>query len=102
MILGNSLLVMASLAEKEGLKGKVQMIYMDPPYGINFNSNWQVRTTLQELDDPAKPDDDDARERKKRDVVSREPEVIKAFQTPGAVASLLTLPSSEIVSRVRT
>ena len=42
MILGDSLLVMASLAEKEGLKGKVQMIYMDPPYGINFNSNWQV------------------------------------------------------------
>src|ERR1035438_3735023 len=39
MILGDSLLVMASLAEKEGLKGKVQMIYMDPPYGIKFNSN---------------------------------------------------------------
>ena len=42
MILGNSLQVMTSLAEKEGLKGKVQMIYIDPPYGIKFGSNWQV------------------------------------------------------------
>ena len=42
MILGDSLLVMNSLAEKEGLKGKVQMIYFDPPYGIRFGSNWQV------------------------------------------------------------
>ncbi len=42
MILGDSLLVMTSLAEKEGLKGKVQMIYIDPPYGIKFGSNWQV------------------------------------------------------------
>ena len=44
MILGDSLLVMTSLAEKEGLKGKVQMIYIDPPYGINFGSNWQAST----------------------------------------------------------
>ena len=44
MILGNSLQVMTSLAEKEGLKGKVQMIYIDPPYGIKFGSNWQVST----------------------------------------------------------
>ena len=42
MILGDSLLVMTSLAEKEGLKGKVQTIYFDPPYGIKFGSNWQV------------------------------------------------------------
>ena len=42
MILGDSLLVMASLAEKEGLKGQVQTIYIDPPYGIKFGSNWQV------------------------------------------------------------
>ena len=42
LILGNSLLVMTSLTEKEGLKGKVQMIYLDPPYGIKFGSNWQV------------------------------------------------------------
>ena len=40
MILGDSLLVMTSLAEKEGLKGQVQMIYIDPPYGIKFGSNW--------------------------------------------------------------
>ena len=42
MILGDSLLVMTSLAEKEGLKGQVQTIYIDPPYGIKFGSNWQV------------------------------------------------------------
>ena len=41
-ILGDSLMVMASLAEKERLKGQVQMIYLDPPYGIKFGSNWQV------------------------------------------------------------
>ena len=44
MILGDSLQVMASLAEREGLRGKVQCIYFDPPYGIKFNSNWQVST----------------------------------------------------------
>jgi adenine-specific DNA-methyltransferase len=41
MILGDSLSVMASLAEREGLRGKVQCIYLDPPYGIRFNSNFQ-------------------------------------------------------------
>ena len=51
MILGDSLLVMASLAEKEGLKGKVQMIYMDPPYGIKFGSNWQVSTRKRDVKD---------------------------------------------------
>ncbi len=44
IVLGDSLLVMNSLAEKENLKGKVQMIYLDPPYGIKFGSNWQVST----------------------------------------------------------
>jgi adenine-specific DNA-methyltransferase len=39
MILGDSLLVMTSLAEKERLKGRVQMIYLDPPYGIKYGSN---------------------------------------------------------------
>ena len=43
-ILGDSLLVMNSLSEKEGLRGKVQTIYIDPPYGIKFGSNWQVST----------------------------------------------------------
>ncbi len=68
MILGNSLLVMASLAEREGLRGKVQCIYMDPPYGIRFNSNWQPSTKSR-----------DVREGKE-DSVSREPEVIRAFR----------------------
>ena len=47
MILGDSLQVMASLAEREGLRGKVQCIYIDPPYGIRFNSNFQWSTTEQ-------------------------------------------------------
>ena len=42
MILGDSLNVMSSLAEREALRGKVQMIYIDPPYGIKFGSNWQA------------------------------------------------------------
>ena len=46
MILGDSLLAMTSLAEKEGLRGKVQCIYIDPPYGIKFGSNWQVSCNL--------------------------------------------------------
>jgi len=68
MILGDALLVMASLAERENLRGKVQCIYMDPPYGIKFNSNWQVSTSSRDVKD-GKPDQ-----------VSREPEVIKAFR----------------------
>jgi adenine-specific DNA-methyltransferase len=68
MILGDSLLVMASLAEREGLRGKVQCIYMDPPYGIRFNSNWQPSTKSR-----------DVREGKEESV-SREPEVIRAFR----------------------
>ncbi|HUM64120.1 MAG TPA: hypothetical protein PKZ26_10665, partial [Anaerolineaceae bacterium] len=51
MILGDSLLVMTSLAEKEALKGRVQMIYMDPPYGIKFGSNWQVSTRKRDVKD---------------------------------------------------
>ncbi|MFZ4747921.1 MAG: site-specific DNA-methyltransferase [Sphingomonas sp.] len=68
MILGDSLQVMASLAEREGLKGKVQAIYFDPPYGIKFNSNWQVSTQNLKVDD------------RKREDMSREPEQIKAFR----------------------
>ena len=59
MILGDSLLVMTSLAEKEGLKGKVQMIYIDPPYGIKFGSNWQVSTRKRDVKD-GKAEDADA------------------------------------------
>ncbi|NLX96941.1 MAG: site-specific DNA-methyltransferase, partial [Rhodopirellula sp.] len=51
IVLGDSLLVMTSLAEKEGLKGRVQMIYLDPPYGIKFGSNWQVSTRKRDVKD---------------------------------------------------
>lgn len=68
MILGDSLQVMASLAEREALKGKVQAIYFDPPYGIKFNSNWQVSTQSRDVKDG------------KREDLSREPEQVKAFR----------------------
>ena len=68
MILGDSLQVMASLAEKDSLRGKVQCIYMDPPYGIKFNSNWQVSTRDRDVKD-GKPE-----------FQSREPEVVRAFR----------------------
>src|SRR5580700_9275292 len=68
MILGDSLQVMASLAEKENLRGKVQMVYIDPPYGIKFNSNWQVRTDSREVKDARAED------------ITREVEQIKAFR----------------------
>jgi adenine-specific DNA-methyltransferase len=68
MILGDSLLVMTSLAEKEGLKGKVQMIYFDPPYGIKFGSNWQVSTRKRDVKDGKAED------------ATRQPEQIKAFR----------------------
>lgn len=67
MILGDSLLVMSSLAEKEGLKGKVQCVYFDPPYGIKFGSNWQVSTRKRQVGDKA----EDA---------TRQPEQIRAFR----------------------
>ena len=68
MILGDSLQVMASLAEREGLRGKVQCIYFDPPYGIKFNSNFQWSTTSRDVKD-GKPDH-----------ITREPEQVKAFR----------------------
>lgn len=68
MILGDSLLVMTSLAEKEGLKSKVQMIYVDPPYGISFSSNWQVSTRKRDVKDGKAAD------------TTRQPEQIKAFR----------------------
>jgi adenine-specific DNA-methyltransferase len=68
LILGDSLLVMTSLAEKEGLKGKVQMIYVDPPYGIKFGSNWQVSTRKREVKDGKAED------------LTRQPEQIRAFR----------------------
>ena len=68
MILGDSLQVMASLAEREGLRGQVQCIYFDPPYGIKFNSNWQVSTRSRDVKDG------------KLDQITREPEQVKAFR----------------------
>ncbi|MCP4668902.1 MAG: site-specific DNA-methyltransferase [Deltaproteobacteria bacterium] len=68
MILGDSLQVMASLAERESLRGKVQCIYFDPPYGIKFNSNWQVSTRSRDVKDG------------KLDQITREPEQVKAFR----------------------
>ena len=68
MILGDSLQVMASLAEREGLHGKVQCIYIDPPYGIKFNSNFQWSTTSRDVRDG------------NADHITREPEQVKAFR----------------------
>jgi len=68
LILGDSLQVMASLAERERLRGKVQCIYFDPPYGIKFNSNWQVSTRSRDVKDG------------KLVSATREPEQMKAFR----------------------
>jgi adenine-specific DNA-methyltransferase len=68
MILGDSLQVMTSLAEREKLRGKVQMVYIDPPYGIKFGSNWQVRVDKKDLIDGKRVD------------AAREAEQIKAFR----------------------
>src|SRR5579885_508112 len=68
MILGDSLSVMASLAEREGLRGQVQCIYIDPPYGIKFNSNFQWSTTSRDVKDGDKAQ------------ITREPEQVRAFR----------------------
>jgi len=68
VILGDSLQVMASLAEREGLRGKVQCIYLDPPYGIKFNSNFQWSTTSRDVKDG------------NTEHITREPEQVKAFR----------------------
>jgi adenine-specific DNA-methyltransferase len=68
LILGDSLLVMTSLAEKEGLKGKVQTIYFNPPYGIKFGSNWQVSTRKRDVKDGKAED------------ATRQPEQVRAFR----------------------
>ncbi len=67
-ILGDSLTVMNSLAEKEQLKSGVQMIYFDPPYGIKFSSNWQVSTRKRDVSDTKAED------------VTPQPEQVKAFR----------------------
>lgn len=68
MILGDSLQIMASLTEREGLRGKVQCVYLDPPYGIKFNSNFQWSTTSRDVKDG------------NAGHITREPEQVKAFR----------------------
>lgn len=67
MILGDSLQVMASLARREALAGKVQMIYLDPPYGIKFASNFQPEIGKRDVKD-------------KESDLTREPEMVKAYR----------------------
>ncbi len=68
MVLGDALRVMGSLADRDGLRGKVQCVYIDPPYGIRFNSNFQWSTTSRDVKDG------------KREHITREPEQVKAFR----------------------
>lgn len=68
MILGDSLQVMGSLAEREDLRGQVQMVYIDPPYGIKFGSNWQASARKRDVKDGKVED------------AAREAEQIKAFR----------------------
>jgi len=68
MILGDNLQIMTSLSEKEGLKGRVQTIYIDPPYGIKFGSNWQVSTRKRNVKDGSSVD------------LTRQPEQVRAFR----------------------
>ena len=68
LIQGDSHLVMASLLEREGMAGQVQTIYIDPPYGIKYNSNWQMK-----LNDRNVKDGSDEH-------LTGEPEMIKAFR----------------------
>ncbi|HNU61729.1 MAG TPA: site-specific DNA-methyltransferase [Methanofastidiosum sp.] len=68
LIAGDSLLVMNSLLEKEGMAGKVQTVYFDPPYGIKYGSNFQPFVNKRDVKD-GKDDD-----------LSAEPEMIKAFR----------------------
>ena len=68
LVAGDSLLVMNSLLEKEGMEGKVQMIYIDPPYGIKYGSNFQPFVNNTEVTDG------------KTDDLTQEPEMVKAFR----------------------
>jgi adenine-specific DNA-methyltransferase len=95
MILGDSLQVMASLAEREGLRGRVQCIYFDPPYGIKFNSNFQWSTTSRDVKDG------------KADHITREPEQVKAFRDTwrdgihSGEAAVAAAPAARVFSAVR-
>ena len=92
MILGDSLQVMASLAEKEGLRGKVQCIYIDPPYGIKFDSNLQWCT---------RPARREGRQRRTTSRASRSRS--RRFATPGATASTVPhVPARSADRRARS
>jgi adenine-specific DNA-methyltransferase len=67
LILGDSLQVMTSLSRREGLAGQVQMVYIDPPYGISFSSNWQNEVGNRDV-------------KEKNEDLTREPEMIKAYR----------------------
>ena len=71
LIQGDSLLVMTSLLEREGMAGQVQCIYLDPPYGIKYGSNWQIRISGKGARNVKEGDDDS---------VTGEPEQVKAFR----------------------
>jgi adenine-specific DNA-methyltransferase len=77
MILGDSVQAMASLARREGLAGKVQMIYLDPPYGIKFASNFQPEIGRRDVKD-------------KETDLTREPEMVKAYRDTGRWACTAT------------
>ena len=68
LVAGDSLLVMNSLLEKEGMAGKVQMIYIDPPYGIRYGSNFQPFVNKRDVKDGKDED------------LTQEPEMVKAFR----------------------
>src|SRR5260370_2824406 len=86
MILGDSLQVMASLAGSVGLRGQVQCIYIDPPYGMTFNSNFQWSTTSRDVKDG------------RADHITRDPNRSKRSATPGAKAYITTSLTSATAS----
>ncbi len=89
MILGDSLQVMASLARRENLAGKVQMIYIDPPYGIKFSSNFQPQLGQRDVSDNEKD-------------LTREPEMVRAYRdtwTLGVHSYLAYLRDRFVIAR---
>ena len=85
LIAGDSLLVMNSLLQKEGMGGRVQMVFIDPPYGIKYGSNFQPFVTRR-----------DVKDRKDEDL-TQEPEMLKAFRDTWELASTPTSPTFVIV-----
>ena len=86
LVAGDSLLVMNSLLEKEGMAGKVQMVYIDPPYGIRYGSNFQPFVNRRDVKDGSDED------------LTQEPETIRPSATPGSSASTAISPTSATAS----